>query len=94
MLRFSEASFIKELEAQGVGRPSTYASIIGTLRTRTYVNMQASGVVVRASGRWCNGVLSVIRVLLFVFKLYCSPVCSLFGDLHHAILVPALLKQP
>ncbi|CAM9633486.1 unnamed protein product [Scytosiphon promiscuus] len=38
--RYTEASFIKELEAKGVGRPSTYASIIGTLRTRTYVNMQ------------------------------------------------------
>lgn len=54
-LRFSEASFIKELEAQGVGRPSTYASIIGTLRTRTYVNVQASVCRKQLSGcRSCD----------------------------------------
>ena len=35
--RFNEASFVKELEALGVGRPSTYASTIKTLRERAYV---------------------------------------------------------
>ena len=35
--RFSEASLIKELEANGVGRPSTYASIINTIQQREYV---------------------------------------------------------
>ena len=35
--RFSEASLIKELEANGIGRPSTYASIVGTIQTREYV---------------------------------------------------------
>ena len=36
--RFSEATLIKELEANGIGRPSTYASIVNTIQTRLYVN--------------------------------------------------------
>ncbi len=36
--RYSEASLIKELEANGVGRPSTYASIINTIQQRAYVD--------------------------------------------------------
>ncbi|CAB1119104.1 unnamed protein product [Ectocarpus sp. CCAP 1310/34] len=48
--RFSEVSFIKELEAEGVGRPSTYASIIGTLRTRTYVNLQGRSLTPSLTG--------------------------------------------
>ncbi|MEA1882011.1 MAG: type I DNA topoisomerase [Candidatus Marinimicrobia bacterium] len=35
--RFTEASLVKELEAQGIGRPSTFANIIDTIVRRTYV---------------------------------------------------------
>ena len=38
--RYSEATLIKALEAKGIGRPSTYASIIDTLKRRKYVALE------------------------------------------------------
>ena len=43
--RYTEASLVKALEEQGVGRPSTYASIIGTIQDRGYVWKKGTALV-------------------------------------------------
>jgi DNA topoisomerase-1 len=56
--RFSEASLVKALEEHGIGRPSTYASIISTLRDREYVDMENRRFIPTDIGKIVNGFLS------------------------------------
>ena len=43
--RFSEAALVQRLEAEGIGRPSTYAAIIGTICDRGYVQLVANALI-------------------------------------------------
>ncbi|NND54221.1 MAG: type I DNA topoisomerase, partial [Gammaproteobacteria bacterium] len=56
--RFTEASLVKTLEEYGIGRPSTYASIITTLKNREYVEMDAKRFIPTDVGRIVSDFLS------------------------------------
>jgi DNA topoisomerase I len=49
--RYSEASLVRKLEDLGIGRPSTYASILSVLRDRAYVRMERNRFVPEDKGR-------------------------------------------
>ena len=55
--RFSESSLIKELEEQGIGRPSTYASIVKTIRERGYVKTDEGKFLPTELGTIVTGLL-------------------------------------
>ncbi len=56
--RYSEASLIKELEEQGVGRPSTYVTIISTIQDRGYVEQEQRRFVPTWLGETVNEVMN------------------------------------
>ncbi len=56
--RFTEASLVKTLEEYGIGRPSTYASIIATLKNREYVEMDGKRFTPTDIGRIVTGFLT------------------------------------
>ncbi len=56
--RYSEASLVKALEEHGIGRPSTYASIISTLKDREYVDMDSRRFIPTDIGKIVNNFLS------------------------------------
>jgi len=55
--RFSEASLIKELEELGIGRPSTYATILSTIVEREYVGLLKQRLHPTELGRLINALL-------------------------------------
>ncbi len=56
--RFSEASLVRTLEDYGIGRPSTYASIISTLLNREYVELDSRRFIPTSIGRVVNKFLT------------------------------------
>ncbi|MEE3000244.1 MAG: type I DNA topoisomerase [Pseudomonadota bacterium] len=56
--RFSEASLVKKLEELGIGRPSTYASIISVLQDRSYVRVESRRFFPEDRGRVVTAFLS------------------------------------
>jgi DNA topoisomerase-1 len=64
--RYSEASLVKRMEELGIGRPSTYASILQTLKDREYVRVDKGRFVPEESGRL------VIAFLERFFERYVS----------------------
>ncbi|MDQ3613866.1 MAG: type I DNA topoisomerase, partial [Chloroflexota bacterium] len=55
--RYTEATLVKALEEQGIGRPSTYAPTIGTLRARNYVTVEERKLVPTELGTVVNDLL-------------------------------------
>jgi len=55
--RFTEAALVRELEARGIGRPSTYASIITTIKTRHYVEIKERRLSPTDLGKTVNRIL-------------------------------------
>ncbi len=53
--RYTEAGLIKELEKRGIGRPSTYASIMKTIQDRGYVEKQGRTLMPTATGMVVSG---------------------------------------
>ncbi len=55
--RYSEATLIRELEELGIGRPSTYATILSTIMDREYVTIQKQRLHPSELGWFINGLL-------------------------------------
>ena len=65
--RFSEASLVKRMEELGIGRPSTYASILSVLQAREYVRLEQKRFVPESRGRMVTAFLTAF------FNQYVEP---------------------
>ena len=75
--RYNEASLVKVLEEQGIGRPSTYASIINTIQDRDYVKKMQGKFVPTEIGTVVTGLL--VKNFPYIFKA--SYTADLEGEL-------------
>lgn len=66
--RYSEGTLVRELEAQGIGRPSTYAQIISTLLMRKYTRSEKRKLIVTDLGKQVNMLLQKLFPDLFEEK--------------------------
>ncbi len=65
--RFTEATLIKTLDELGIGRPSTYATIVSTLFDRTYIQSEDRKLVPTPLGETVNGIL--VKLFPDVFEV-------------------------
>ena len=65
--RYSEASLVKKMEELGIGRPSTYASIIDVLQSRSYVRLEKRHFIPEDRG----------RIVTAFFGKFFFPLCGL-----------------
>lgn len=65
--RFTEASLVKELESDGIGRPSTYAQILSRLKTRKYVELESRRLKPTDLGKTVNELL--VRLFPDIFSI-------------------------
>jgi len=70
--RYSEGTLVKELESQGIGRPSTYAQIISTLIDRKYVRTEKKRLFVSELGKDVNKLLQMMFPDIFEEKFTAS----------------------
>ena len=66
--RFSEATLVKELEKQGIGRPSTYATILSTIQARKYVELEKKRFIPTDLGMKLTEMLSQYFVYIFLIR--------------------------
>ena len=80
--RFSEATLVKEMEANGVGRPSTYASIVRTIQAREYVSKDKGRLLPSTVGMETCGYLTDTIPSLFEVK-FTAEMEDLLDDVEH-----------
>ena len=66
--RYTEGTLVKELEARGIGRPSTYAPILATIQSRTYVVMDKGKFVPTELGLYVTDFLVKYFAKLMEYK--------------------------
>ena len=95
--RFSEASLVKRMEELGIGRPSTYASILTVLRDREYVRMDKNRFVPEDKGRLLTAFLMeyFLRYIEYDFTADLEEKLDLVsaGDLNWKVLLREFWSQ-